>query len=368
MTSRKTKQYVNAAVESLTLAIELFNRPSPLGREHATVMMAAHAFEMLLKAVIYEERKKVGFKSGDRSFGLGKCIDVAMSGLGVIDADDRVVLRTLRAERNDATHDFITISDDVLWLQLRSAVTIFQKVLLGLTGQDLSEVMPGRVLPVSATPPTDVALVVGKEVEQITELLTPSKRRGAEARARLLPIIALDRAARGLDDSPTEAEIKMVMDDLKARKEWKVVFPGVVGLRVADGSGSSDLVQEISLKIDPKRGDLAVRLAREGEDAVAYRVVDTFDRYSVKLSKFGPKLGLNRYEGYAVIDALKLRSDETCYHEKRTPKGNVQFQGLSPKALDRARMALADDPDLVEKAVADYKRARASRSRSKDRR
>lgn len=368
MTSRKTKQYVNAAVESLTLAIELFNRPSPLGREHATVMMAAHAFEMLLKAVIYEERKKVGFKSGDRSFGLGKCIDVAMSGLGVIDAGDCVVLRTLREERNDATHDFITISDDVLWLQLRSAVTIFRKILLGLTGQDLGELMPGRVLPVSATPPTDVALVVGKEVEQIMELLTPSKRRGAEARARLLPIMALDRAARGIEGSPSETEIKTVMDDLKARKDWKVVFPGVVGLRVADGSESSDLVQEISLKIDPKRGDLPVRLAREGEDAVAYREVDTFDRYSIKLSEFGPKLGLNRYQGYAVIDALELRSDEACYLLKRTRKGNVQFQGLSPKALDRARKALADDPDLVERAVDDYKRARASRSRSRGRR
>mgnify|MGYP000867599479 FL=1 len=368
MVSRKTRQFVGAAVESLTLAIELFNRPSQLGREHATVMMAAHAFEMLLKAVIYEERKKVGFKSGDRSFGLGKCIDVAMSGLGVIDAGDRVVLRTLREERNDATHDFITISDDVLWLQLRSAVTIFRKVLLGLTGQDLSELMPGRVLPVSATPPTDVALVVGKEVEQIMELLTPSKRRGAEARARLLPIMALDRAARGIEGSPSETEIKTVMDDLKARKEWKVVFPGVVGLRVADGSESSDLVQEISLKIDPKRGDLPVRLAREGEDAVAYREVDTFDRYSIKLSEFGPKLGLNRYQGYAVIDALELRSDEACYLLKRTRKGNVQFQGLSPKALDRARKALADDPDLVERAVDDYKRARASRSRSRGRR
>ena len=58
MTSRKTRQYVDTAVESLTLAIELFNRPSPVGREYATVMMAAHSFEMLLKAVIYENRKR----------------------------------------------------------------------------------------------------------------------------------------------------------------------------------------------------------------------------------------------------------------------------------------------------------------------
>lgn len=366
MVSRKTRQFVGAAVESLTLAIELFNRPSPLGREHATVMMAAHAFEMLLKAVVYEERKKVGFKSGDRSFGLGKCIDIAMSGLGVIDAGDCVVLRTLREERNDATHDFITISDDVLWLQLRSAVTIFRKVLLGLTGQDLSELMPGRVLPVSATPPTDVALVVGKEVEQIMELLTPSKRRGAEARARLLPIMALDRAARGLEGSPSETEIKTVMDDLKARKGWKLVFPGVVGLRVADGSGSSDLVQEISLKIDCKRGDLAVRLACEGENAVAYREVDTFDRYSLKLSKLGDKLGLTRHQALAVVHHLDLKSDPACYSCKLTSKGNIAWQGLSNRALERAHKALDEGMD-VDAAVAEYNAYRASKAKRKKR-
>ena len=368
MTSRKTRQYIDAAVESLTLAIELFNRPSPAGREHATVMMAAHAFEMLLKAVIYEERKEVSFKSGDRSFDLGKCINVAVSGLGVIDAGDRVVLWTLKEERDDATHDVIRLSDDVLWLQLRSAVTIFRKVLLGLTGQDLGDVMPGRVLPVSATPPTDVALVVGREAEQIAELLKPSKRRRAEARARLLPLMALDRAARGLDNSPSEADIEAVMADLKVEKKWEVVFPGVVGLRIVDGSGSSDLVQDISLKIDRKRGDIAVRPAREGEEALAYREIDTFDRYSIKLSEFGPKLGLNRYQGYAVIDALKLRTDDTCYRLKLTSKGNVQFQGLSVTALERAKRAIADDPGLVEKAVAEYKDSRAARSRSQKRR
>lgn len=363
MTSRKTRQYVDTAVESLTLAIELFNRPSPVGREYATVMMAAHSFEMLLKAVIYESGKKVNFKGGNRSFDLGKCIDVAMSGLGVIDSDDRVVLRTLKEERDDATHDVIKLSDDVLWLQLRSAVTIFRKILLSLTGQDLVDVMPGRVLPVSAAPPTDVALVVGKEVEQISELLRPGKRHGAEARARLLPLMALDRAARGFDVSPTEADIAAVMADLKAQKEWEVVFPGVVGLRVGDGSRSSDQVQEISLKIDPKHGELAARPAREGEDAVVYREVDTFDRYSIKLSEFGPKLGLNAYQGYAVIHALKLRSDPTCYWEKRTSRGNIQFQALSVTALERARKAIADNSGLVEEAVTVYKARSRPRKR-----
>lgn len=363
MTARKTKQYVAAAVESLTLAIELFNRPSPTGREHATVMMTAHAFEMLLKAAIYVQRKKVKFSGSDRSFDLGKCVLVAESSLGVIDAGDRVVLLALKEDRDAATHDVISMSDDVLWLHLRSAVTIFRKVLLGLTGQDLTDVMPGRVLPVSASPPTEVGLVVGKEIEQISELLQPGKRRTADARARLIPLMALDRSARGETEPPTEAEIGRTLRAIKENKDLATVFPGVVGLKLVGGPRPSDQVQEISLKIDPKRGDLAVRPVGDGEDGVPYREVDTFDRYSLKLSKLGDKLGLTRRQGYAIIHVLGLKSDPKCYREKRTANGNIQFQGLSNIALERAKTALADGLD-VDEAVAAYKDFLAGRTGS----
>ncbi|WP_211359046.1 DUF3644 domain-containing protein [Nesterenkonia populi] len=114
MAARKTKQYVSTAVESLTLAIELFNRPTPVGREHATVMLAAHAFEMLLKGAIYEQRRSVNFSGSDRSFDLGKCITIAESSLGILEEGDRVVLMAIRDLRDAATHDVIKMSDDVL--------------------------------------------------------------------------------------------------------------------------------------------------------------------------------------------------------------------------------------------------------------
>ncbi|MGC5627224.1 DUF3644 domain-containing protein [Georgenia sp. Z1344] len=362
MPARKTRQYVAAAVESLTLAIELFNRPSPAGREHATVMMTAHAFEMLLKAAIYDERRKVRFSGSDRSFDLGKCVTVAETSLGIIDAGDRVVLLALKEDRDAATHDVISMSDDVLWLHLRSAVTIFRKVLLGLTGQDLTDVMPGRVLPVSASPPTEVGLVVGKEFEHIAELLRPGRRRTADARARLLPLMALDRAVRGETEPPTEADVSLTLRAVKDQENWEAVFPGVVGLRLVGGPRPSDQVQEISLKIDPKRGDLAARPAQDGEEAIAYREVDTFDRYSLKLSKLGEKLGLTRHQGLAVIHALGLRADAKCYREKRTANGHVQFQGLSNIALERAKKALADGLD-VDQAVTDYNAHIASKAK-----
>ncbi|WP_029089677.1 DUF3644 domain-containing protein [Brevibacterium album] len=364
MVARKTRQYVAAAVESLTLAIELFNRPSPTGREHATVMMAAHSFEMLLKAAIYEDRNKVKFSGSDRSFDLGKCVAVAETSLGIIDEGDRVVLLALKEDRDAATHDVIVMNDDVLWLHLRSAVTIFRKVLIGLTGQDLTDVMPGRVLPVSATPPTEVGLVVGKEFEQISELLRPGKRRSAEARARLLPLMSLDRAARGETAPPTEGEIVRTLQAVKDGTDWATAFPGVVGLQLVGSPRPSDQVQEISLKIDPKRGELPVRLAREGEDAAAYREIDTFDRYSLKLSRLGEKLELTRHQGYAVIHHLDLKSDPACYRCKTTSKGNIAWQGLSNRALERARKALADGLD-VDAAVTRYNAHNASKAKKR---
>lgn len=364
MVARKTKQYVATAVESLTLAIELFNRPSPTGREHATVMMAAHAFEMLLKAAIYEQRKKVRFSGSDRSLDLGKCVAVAETSLGVIDEGDRVVLLALKEDRDAATHDVIVMNDDLLWLHLRSAVTIFRKVLLGLTGQDLTDVMPGRVLPVSATPPTEVGLVVGKEVEQIAELLRPGKRQSAEARARLLPLMSLDRAARGETEPPTDAEISRALRAVKEGADWASAFPGVVGLQLVGSERASDQVQEISLKIDPKRGELPLRLAGEGEEATAYREVDTFDRYSLKLSKLGEKLRLTRHQAYAVAHHLDLKSDPACYRCKTTPKGNIAWQGLSNRALERARNALADGLD-VDAAVVEYNKHNAKKAKKK---
>lgn len=135
------------------------------------------------------------------------------------------MLLALKEDRDAATHAVISLSDDVLWLHLRSAVTIFRKVLLGLTGQDLTDVMPGRVLPVSASPPTDVGLVVGKEFEQIEDLLRPGRRRTADAMARLLPLMALDRAVRGETESPTEAEVNRTLRAVKEQGTGRPSFP-----------------------------------------------------------------------------------------------------------------------------------------------
>src|SRR5699024_2426682 len=163
---------------------------------------------------------------------------------------------------------------------------------------------------------------------------------------RLLLLMSLERAARGETEPPTEAEINRAWRGLKESSDWTSAFPGVVGLQLVGSPRPSDQVQEISLRIDPKRGEVPVRLAREGEEAAAYREVDTFDKYSLKLSKLGEKLGLTRHEAYAVVYHLGLKSDPACYRCKTTAKGNITWQGLSNRALERARKALDDGLDV----------------------
>lgn len=70
------------------------------------------------------------------------------------------------------------------------------------------------------------------------------------------PIVALDRAVRGESEPPTEAEINRVLRTVKEQDNWEVASQGVVGLRLVGGPRPSDQVQEISLKVDPKHGEL----------------------------------------------------------------------------------------------------------------
>lgn len=352
---QKTRQYVTTAVESLTLAVEIFNRPSPIGRDHAVVMFAAHAFEMLLKGAIFQKTGRVHYVGTRRSYDLGKCIMKAETDLHIITEGDRVLLTALRDDRDTATHDVIRMIEDILWVHLRSAVSIFRRILDEVFDQDLGEWMPGRVLPVSASPPTDIGLVLGHEMDQIANMLAPGKRQGADARARLRPLVALDRATRDVELGPSQSNIIKIEKELRAGTDWRGLLPGLVELELVGSGAGGETSQEISLRLDPKKGELAVRPAARGEEALPYRNINVFDRFNIKLDELGPKLGLSIYEGRAIIFTLGLKSDPDCFFRENTEVGNPRFQGLSKKALDKARQALADGLS-AQNAVVDYKK------------
>lgn len=352
---RQTAMFKDVAIESLTLSIELFNRPSTLAREHAVVMMLAHSFEMLLKAAIFQARGTVRDKGEDLSHSLKRCISICVDELHLVELDERTLLLAIKQDRDCATHDLIAMSEDMLWVHMRAGITIFRRILHDVFEEDLTDQLPGRVIPVSAAPPTDLNVLVESELAAIGELLEPGKRRGAEAHARLRPLLSLDGGSTGRSDQPTESEVSAAAKKLRTGQDWKSVLPGLAQLSISSAAPDAD-AQEVVLRIGTSEEAVAVRRARPGETgALAYRGVSPFEEFGIKLSKFGEKLGVSQTEGYAVIYVLGLKEDERSYFIKRTGSGNVVYQGLSARALALARDALAESSFDLADAVVRYK-------------
>src|SRR5665647_29202 len=156
---RDVKELKERAINSLVLAIELFNRPHENARSETTLILLHHSFEMLLKAIIKDKTGIVHVKGEKYSYGYDKCLEVAQSELKVISKDERSTLSILDANRDIAVHYYQDMSEDLLYLQCQAAVTLFDDILSKSFGRKLADFIPERVLPVSTRPPKDIQLL-----------------------------------------------------------------------------------------------------------------------------------------------------------------------------------------------------------------
>lgn len=249
------------------------------------------------------------------------------------------------------------MSDDLLWLHLRSGVTLFERLLRDEFHRELTDVLPARSLPTNTHPPDDLRALVERELSAIRVLLAPARRRSAEAAARLRPLLSLDGSVTGREDQPTGVEVSRAARALREGGDWRTIMPGLATLEIARAAPGSD-AQEVVLRIGKDQNGIPVRRARpeETDEALAYRGVSPFEEYGVKLSEFGARLGLSRYQGQALIYDLGLKDDERAYFIKRNASGNVVYQGLSARALELGREALAQDDFDIGAVVSRYTR------------
>lgn len=106
--------------------------------------------------------------------------------------EQALTLQIINGLRDAAQHHLLDISEGQLYIHVQSGVTLFRDLLKHVFGQDLARYLPTRVLPVSTSPPTDLATLFDSEVEAIRQLLRPGRRRQIEAEARLRPLAILD--------------------------------------------------------------------------------------------------------------------------------------------------------------------------------
>ena len=337
---REAKLLLQKACDSLVLSIEFFNRPYDRGRESASLIQLDHAFEMLLKAAILHRGGRIREKRARETIGFDACVRRALSdgGIRFLTAEQALVLQTINGLRDAAQHHLLDISEGQLYVHVQSGVTLFRDLLKAVFDHSLALLLPNRVLPISTSPPTDLATLFDSEVTEIQKLLRPGRRRQIAVEARLRPLAILDGAIRGEKGQPSTEDLRRIGKEILQGKNWTEVFGGVASIKFT----TSDAGAPLSLRLSKKDG-VPIHLVPEGTlgaSVVAVRRVDDLGFYSMAAKQIAPKLGLTTPKLIAVVDHLNLRANPDCYKEIRI--GKAVFKRYSQKAIATIKDALKD--------------------------
>lgn len=335
---KEAKILLEKASHSLVLGIEHFNRPWGDGRADAVLIFLDHAFEMLLKAAILHRGGKIREPRAKQTIGFDACVRRAVSDGAVkfITPEQALTLQAINSLRDAAQHHIIDLSEQHLYIHAQSALTLFRDLLKTVFNRELSNELPDRVLPISTSPPMDIATLFESEVGHIRGLLKPKSRRRVEAFAKLRGLSILESAIRGEKVQPGMGDLRRLGQEIQSGKAWEKVFPGVASIDfTSKGYGPS-----LDLRISKKEG-IPVRLVPEGTPGaavVAVKRVNELSYYSLTLTQLSEKVGLTMPKTLALIRHLKLQSDPECF--KQIVFGKSTFKRYSQKALDAVKREL----------------------------
>lgn len=349
---REVKLLLTKACDSLVLSIELFNRPQDRGRVNGTLILLDHGFEMLMKAAILHRGGRIRDRHGNETIGFDACLQRSLNtgAIKYLTKEQAIVLQTINSLRDAAQHYFLDISEAHLYIQIQSGVTVFRDLLKDVFDQDLITHLPMRVLPISTSPPTNLATLFESEVSEVVKLLQPGRRRRIEALAKLRPLAILDNAIRGEGDQPSDQDLTRLSKDVLARKAWDDVFRDVATVEITtEGFGPS-----LSLRFSKKEG-LPIRIVDEGipdASVVGLKRVDELGFYSLGAKDLAEKVGLTIPKMLAVVNDIGLRDQSDCYKEIKI--GKSVHKRYSPKAIKEIQKAL--EHESIDEIWYRYKR------------
>jgi len=328
---------VARAQNSLVLAVELFNRPQDEGRVEGVLLLLHHAFEMLLKAAVFEKTGRIRSQREKHNYTIDRCINMCRDSLGVIDKDQAVVVRNLSGFRDAAMHDTIEMGEELLYAHAQSAVAIFNQVLSSEFSGRARRRLPKRVLPLSTIPPKEINLVISEDMERIRGLLRSGVRARHSAEARLRPYLVMEEVLRESQQVPSRpASAARVIRELKAG-QWSTVLPLVSGVVTNPESAIA-----ISLRVSKKEG-IPVRVDNNATTTIAFRYSKLEDRYPFLTRDLSERLGgLSTNKLVGLTKLLGLREDE-AYHTSIRVSRSSFVQRYSSRALEVLRAALAKE-------------------------
>lgn len=295
---------------------------------------------MLLKAAILHRGGKIRERYAKQTFGFDACIRKALSDgkLKFLTEEQALTLQIINSLRDAAQHHLVDISEQQLYLHAQSGLTLFRDLLKAVFLQDLANEIPTRVLPISTTPPADLATLFDNEVKAIKQLLQPRKRHRIEALAKLRPLAILDASIQGKRVQPEQQDLKKLSEQVQGGKNWYDLFPGVASIDLTtEGDGHA-----IELRISKKEG-IPTQLVPEGTlgaTVVAVKRVNELGYYNMGRDQLANNIGLTGPKTTAVIWHLNLRSEPECCKEFTI--GKTKFTRYSQKAISRIKEALKE--------------------------
>jgi len=329
------------SISSLKIAMTSFNSFDDDGRVTSVLLHLQHATEMLLKAVLVQNKAKVFDKKTGKSLGFEKCLQICMASYR-LNESEAGVFRAVDALRDAAQHWFIYVSEDLLYMHTRALVTSFDAYLQRELETDLNSHIPPRVLPVSTKPPGDFDFLVDREFQLIAELLAPGKRQRDEARARIRSLLAMEALVHeGVEIS--EMDINRIERAVKDGKTFDEVFPRLNTI----GTSTTGEGPTITVHFTKKRG-APVRFAA-GDDpagAAAVREVDLNKKFHMRASDLAKKLDLTEPRSLALRRFLGIDDDASCCHVFEYGKTTIPC--FSDNARSSMEKALKDGTDMDE--------------------
>jgi hypothetical protein len=303
-------------IDSLILSIELFNRPSDAGRMHAVLIFLDHALEMLFKAAIVHRGGRIRERRSKQTIGFDACVRRGLSDANVkfLGENQALTAQMVNSLRDAAQHHLLNISQGHLFIQAQAGLTLFRDVFKDVFKQDLRLFLPERVLPLSTSPPSDLASLFESEVAEIRKLLKPGSRRRTEAEARLRSLAIVETSLGGEKVQPRAGDLNKLASEIAGgKKSWDDIFPGVASLELTStGFGPS-----LDLRIDKKQG-IPIRLVPEGTPGaavVAVKRVNELGFYTLGRDQLAQKLKISGPKTTAAIWFADVKNDPDAYKQ-----------------------------------------------------
>ncbi len=330
---KEAKLLKSKAINSLILSVEHFNKPFDTGRIEATLILMDHAFEMLLKSSILHKGGLIREKGAPQTIGFDSCLRKALSNgpIKFLDEEDVIAIQTINTLRDAAQHHLLSISEQHLYIQAQLGLSLFRKIHKKVFDEELYQVLPKRVLPLSTQPPIDINSLYKNEVGEIKILLQPGKRKGTEAIAKLRSLAITEGAIQGSKVQPTNFQLNKLAKAIKQNMRWEEIFPGVASIQLtAKGTGPS-----LDLRFTKNSG-IPINVVPEGTPGatvVGIRKINILDFYNVSSTKLAEKIKITEPKLRAIVKLNGIQSDEDCFKEIKI--GKTIFKRYSQKATDK---------------------------------